>query len=162
MNPATPACLTSKSQTTIRSRNPSGWHTARFAGDHANRGVAHGIIGGPLALLSLAARRGIIADGQLAAISGICDWLRCWHTTDPAEPAWPYWISLPDWRDREHPRCCRSSAPRQDPCSGQRPAHQDSRHRRTHHVSTSALPGGKLTKRKGMSGVMCSPGCHPC
>lgn len=84
--------------------SPSGRHTTKFAGGHANLGVAHGI-GGPLALLSLAARRGIIADGQLAAISQICGWLRRWHTADPAQPAWPYWISLPAWRERALPQC---------------------------------------------------------
>jgi lantibiotic biosynthesis protein len=84
--------------------SPSGQYSARFEGGHANLGVAHGI-GGPLALLALAARRGIIAGGQQAAISRICGWLRRWHTADPAQPAWPYWISLPGWRQRDQPKC---------------------------------------------------------
>jgi hypothetical protein len=84
--------------------SPSGQRTAGFTGGHANLGIAHGI-GGPLALLALAARHGVIVDGQLAAVGRICTWLARWHSIDPAEPAWPYWITLPDYRDGHLPPC---------------------------------------------------------
>jgi hypothetical protein len=84
--------------------SPAGQRTAGFAGGHANLGIAHGI-GGPLALLALAARHGVIVDGQLAAIGRICTWLARWHSSDPAEPAWPYWLTLPDYRDGHLPHC---------------------------------------------------------
>ncbi|TMR87855.1 lanthionine synthetase C family protein, partial [Nonomuraea basaltis] len=54
-------------------------------GGHANNGVAHGICG-PLALLSLAARRGILAEGQLEAIDAFATWLE--------EFGGFYWITL--------------------------------------------------------------------
>jgi lantibiotic biosynthesis protein len=72
-------------------------------GGHSNNGMAHGITG-PLALLALAARAGIIVDGQLGAIQ-VCDsWLKehggfYWTTASnirdplpppPARPSWCY------------------------------------------------------------------------
>jgi hypothetical protein len=83
---------------------PSGRRTPAFAGGHANLGVAHGI-GGPLALLALAARYGATVDGQLAAITRICAWLSGWHTSDPAQPAWPYWITTAGYQDGQRPAC---------------------------------------------------------
>jgi hypothetical protein len=81
---------------------PSGRRTTAFPAGHANLGVAHGI-GGPLALLALTARQGITVGGQLAAITRICAWLCGWHTSDPAQPAWPYWIT-PGYQS-EQPAC---------------------------------------------------------
>lgn len=72
-------------------------------GGHGNNGVAHGIAG-PLALLSLAARRGIQVADQTEAIEAFADWLDrfgafYWITLDhleadeppPAPPLRPSW-----------------------------------------------------------------------
>ena len=71
---------------------PSGRTSPQFPQGHANNGVAHGI-GGPLAVLSLAARRGITVDGHLDAIARILGWLGQWQQDGPAGPWWPYWIT---------------------------------------------------------------------
>lgn len=71
---------------------PSGTISPEYPEGHANNGVAHGI-GGPLAVLSLAARRGITVDGHLDAITGILTWLDHWQQDGPAGPWWPYWIT---------------------------------------------------------------------
>ncbi|MET8160342.1 lanthionine synthetase C family protein [Sphaerisporangium sp. NPDC005289] len=75
-----------------------------IAGGHANNGVAHGIAG-PLALLSLAARRGVLVEGQTGAIETFTAWLEefgsfYWITLDlladepqqapPLRPSWCY------------------------------------------------------------------------
>jgi hypothetical protein len=73
---------------------PSGRESGRFAGGHSNSGVAHGI-GGPLALLALAAQRGVTVDGHLEAISRICAWLDRWRTDTGTGPVWPYWVNRP-------------------------------------------------------------------
>ncbi|MGH3852526.1 MAG: hypothetical protein ACRDR6_03320 [Pseudonocardiaceae bacterium] len=49
---------------------PSGQPPGAFLDGHADLGMAHGI-SGPLALLSLAMRHGIIVDGQVAAIDDL-------------------------------------------------------------------------------------------
>ncbi|MFD8780980.1 lanthionine synthetase C family protein [Kitasatospora sp. NPDC059599] len=67
---------------------PSGTPDERFPGGHANSGLAHGIVG-PLALLSLALRRGIEVDGQRESIHTILVWLGRWRDGH----AWPYWIT---------------------------------------------------------------------
>ncbi|MFE0150164.1 lanthionine synthetase LanC family protein [Nonomuraea sp. NPDC059007] len=79
-------------------------HDAVALGGHGNNGVAHGIAG-PLALLSLAARRGIHVDGQREAITTFSTWLEqfgsfYWITFDqltadkplppPLRPSWCY------------------------------------------------------------------------
>ncbi|MFC8852478.1 lanthionine synthetase C family protein [Streptomyces sp. NPDC057144] len=71
---------------------PSGTISPEYPEGHANNGVAHGI-GGPLAVLSLAARRGIAVDGHLDAITRILTWLDHWQQNGPAGPWWPYWIT---------------------------------------------------------------------
>jgi lantibiotic biosynthesis protein len=76
---------------------PHGQPDDRFPGGHANAGVAHGI-GGPLALLALAARAGITVPGQQEAIAGICAWLDQWRADTPGGPVWPYWITLDQHR----------------------------------------------------------------
>ncbi|MFI6396200.1 lanthionine synthetase LanC family protein [Nonomuraea sp. NPDC050540] len=74
-------------------------------GGHGNNGMAHGIAG-PLALLALAARRGIHVDGQREAITTFVTWLEqfgsfYWITFDqltadepalasPLRPSWCY------------------------------------------------------------------------
>jgi hypothetical protein len=76
---------------------PSGRHSERWAGGHANLGVAHGIAG-PLALLSTALQHDVTVPGHREAISRICAWLDQWCA--PASSAWPYWISRPGYRSR--------------------------------------------------------------
>ncbi|MFJ8953509.1 lanthionine synthetase C family protein [Streptomyces sp. NPDC102381] len=71
---------------------PSGTISPEYPEGHANNGVAHGI-GGPLAVLSLAARRGVTVDGHLDAITRILTWLDHWQQDGPAGPWWPYWIT---------------------------------------------------------------------
>jgi hypothetical protein len=108
----------------IRSHDESvpGWWTgngptdhpdADWPGGHGNLGMAHGI-GGPLALLSTAMRRGITVSGQATAINTIGQWLdqrragtgnRAWwpglisrreldcrhsHPAGPQRPSWCY------------------------------------------------------------------------
>ncbi|MFD3511949.1 lanthionine synthetase C family protein [Streptomyces sp. NPDC058657] len=63
-----------------------------FTEGHANNGLAHGITG-PLALLSLAALRGITVEGHTEAIGRICSWLDQWQQHTPAGHWWPYWIT---------------------------------------------------------------------
>ncbi|MFE9766626.1 lanthionine synthetase C family protein [Streptomyces sp. NPDC005808] len=69
----------------------------RFPGGHANTGMAHGI-GGVLALLALAARKGIATDGQHAALRTILAWLDRWQEETASGPAWPYWITRGELR----------------------------------------------------------------
>ncbi|MFI6287404.1 lanthionine synthetase C family protein [Streptomyces sp. NPDC051018] len=74
---------------------PSGNPDDRFPRGHANNGMAHGI-GGVLALLALAARRGTVVDGHHAALRTILAWLDRWETGHG--PAWPYWITRDELR----------------------------------------------------------------
>lgn len=57
---------------------PSGSPDERFPGGHANTGMAHGI-GGVLAHLALAARKGTVTDGQREALRAILAWLDHWQ-----------------------------------------------------------------------------------
>jgi hypothetical protein len=81
-----------------------GWWTSdnpnirtRLDGGHANFGMAHGIA--PLALLSLAMRRGITVAGQAEAIDRICAWLDTWRQPGRNGPWWPRWITMADLHD---------------------------------------------------------------
>ena len=76
---------------------PNGELDNRYPTGHANAGVAHGI-GGPLALLALAARAGITVPGQLEAIATICAWLDHWRVDTSTGPVWPYWITRDEHR----------------------------------------------------------------
>lgn len=76
---------------------PSGESSPDYPEGHANNGVAHGI-GGPLAVLSLAARRGVTVDGHHDAITRILAWLDHWQQDGPAGPWWPYWITREQMR----------------------------------------------------------------
>lgn len=71
---------------------PSGKTSPEYPEGHANNAVAHGI-SGPLAVLSLAARRGVTVDGHLTAITRILAWLDDWQQESPTGPWWPYWIT---------------------------------------------------------------------
>jgi membrane-associated phospholipid phosphatase len=76
---------------------PGGRPSGSFPGGHANTGLAHGIAG-PLALLSLAMRDGVVVDGQDEAIFRICAWLDRWRQDGDFGPWWPYWITRPQLR----------------------------------------------------------------
>ncbi|WBC08876.1 lanthionine synthetase C family protein [Micromonospora sp. WMMA1947] len=80
---------------------PNGRADTRFLGGHGNNGLAHGIAG-PLALLALAARQGVVVPGQLAAIATVCSWLDRWRSDTGAGPIWPYWITRAQLR-ADHP-----------------------------------------------------------
>ena len=95
---------------------PSGRDSQRFPAGHGNCGVAHGI-GGPLALLALAARRGVTVDGHPEAIGRICTWLDRWRTDTDSGPVWPYWVThaqlrvrQPDGSPRQRPSWCYGTA----------------------------------------------------
>ncbi|MEU6720200.1 lanthionine synthetase C family protein [Nonomuraea sp. NPDC046802] len=78
-----------------------GWWTLSSArrgtdappGGHSNHGMAHGIAG-PLALLSLTARAGLMLPGQLEAIGRICGWLDQWQHDHLGAPWWPETTTL--------------------------------------------------------------------
>lgn len=73
-----------------------------FPGGHANNGLAHGI-GGVLALLALALRRGAAVDGHTEAIERIWAWLDRWRRESDCGPWWPYWITRAELRgEREN------------------------------------------------------------
>ncbi|WP_285783160.1 lanthionine synthetase C family protein [Microbispora sp. NBRC 16548] len=74
---------------------PSGRPDAAFPGGHGNNGMAHGI-GGPLALLALAALRGITVNGHTEAITRVLAWLDHWSTNTGTGAAWPYYITRPE------------------------------------------------------------------
>ena len=61
---------------------------------HANIGLAHGIAG-PLALLSLAWRRGARVEGQQEAVAHLARWLLDRTRTDAAGPWWPTCVQRP-------------------------------------------------------------------
>ncbi|WP_225991307.1 lanthionine synthetase C family protein [Actinomadura montaniterrae] len=88
---------------------PGGRPSGNFPGGHANTGMAHGIAG-PLALLSLAMRDGVVVDGQDEAISRICAWLDRWRQDGDFGPWWPYWITRPQLRG-ESPVVAQPSRP---------------------------------------------------
>jgi lantibiotic biosynthesis protein len=80
------------------SRNaPSDRPSPQWPGGHGNLGLAHGIAG-PLALLSIAMRRGVTVDGQADAISRIGAWLAQWRISTGPQAWWPGVISAPEWR----------------------------------------------------------------
>lgn len=64
-----------------------------FAAGEANFGMAHGC-SGPLALLALAMRQGVVVEGHATAIDRICRWLDDWRQQDPAGPWWPERITV--------------------------------------------------------------------
>ncbi len=87
---------------------PTGQATPDYPGGHGNFGMAHGIAG-PLALLSLALRLGIVVDGHTDAITRICAWIDTWEQDHPAGPWWPGTIT----QDEVHIGRARQAGPRQ-------------------------------------------------
>ncbi|MFF6955609.1 lanthionine synthetase LanC family protein [Streptomyces sp. NPDC008317] len=77
---------------------PSGRPDQRFPGGHANSGMAHGI-GGVVALLALAARRGNTVVGHHDAIRTILAWLDRWQEETGPGVAWPYWVTRAELRE---------------------------------------------------------------
>ncbi|MCY9785200.1 lanthionine synthetase C family protein [Nocardiopsis sp. EMB25] len=84
---------------------PPGWWTEQsphsrvepqFPGGHLNMGMAHGIAA-PLAVLSLAALRGVTVDGHVEAIERICSVLDTCRHTGPAGVWWPYYLTPERW-----------------------------------------------------------------
>ncbi|GAA2812638.1 lanthionine synthetase C family protein [Saccharopolyspora taberi] len=69
-----------------------GRQSPDWQGGHGNLGIAHGIAG-PLALLSIAMRRGITVDGQAEAMNRICQWLDRWRCGTAHRAWWPGVIS---------------------------------------------------------------------
>ncbi len=95
---------------------PSGRKSKRFPAGHGNCGVAHGIAG-PLALLALAARRGVTVYGHREGIGRICAWLDRWRTDTASGPVWPYWVTHSQLRagqpvgwQRQRPSWCYGTA----------------------------------------------------
>ena len=74
---------------------PTGRPSPDYPAGHANSGMSHGIAG-PLALLSLALRRGVVVDGHTDAITRICTWLDAWQQQHPCGPWWPGILTLDD------------------------------------------------------------------
>jgi lantibiotic biosynthesis protein len=68
-----------------------------FTHGYADFGMAHGI-SGPLALLALAMRDGVIVDGHADAIGRICSWLDRWRQPGESGPWWPERLTLPELR----------------------------------------------------------------
>ncbi len=63
-----------------------------WQGGHGNLGIAHGIAG-PLALLSIAMRRGVTVEGDADAMDRICRWLDRWRCGTDHRAWWPGAIS---------------------------------------------------------------------
>ncbi|WP_322754910.1 lanthionine synthetase C family protein [Frankia sp. Cas3] len=94
--------------------DPHRRQSSAFRGGHANHSISHGICG-PLALLSLAARRGTLVDGQLDAIGSVCDWLDAWRQDGPAGPWWPEHLAVDELRTG---RCVQTRPARPSWCYG--------------------------------------------
>lgn len=76
---------------------PGGTASEAFPGGHGNNGMAHGV-GGPLALLALALRRGVTVDGQVEAIGRIRGWLDDHSLPGTGGLRWPYWVTRAELR----------------------------------------------------------------
>ncbi|MDG4787152.1 lanthionine synthetase C family protein [Micromonospora sp. WMMD1102] len=74
------------------SGSPDVRQLPRWADGHAGFGMAHGVTG-PLALLSVTMRGGVVVDGQTEAILTICGWLDRWRTGHGRNAWWPEAIS---------------------------------------------------------------------
>lgn len=79
---------------------PTGRTSPDFPAGHGNFGMAHGIAG-PLALLALAMRHGLVVTGHADAIEAICAWLDEWRQDGENGPWWPEWVAGDELRDRQ-------------------------------------------------------------
>ncbi|ONK13299.1 lanthionine synthetase C family protein [Streptomyces sp. MP131-18] len=79
---------------------PTGRPLPVFPGGHGNFGIAHGITG-PLALLSLALRSGLVVEDHAGAIGRICTWLDTWRQDHPFGPWWPETITRDEVRNQK-------------------------------------------------------------
>jgi hypothetical protein len=77
--------------------SPDRRQPQRWDGGHAGFGMAHGIAG-PLALLSVAMRRGIIVNRHGDAIHTICAWLDRWQQSHAERAWWPEVIDRDEMR----------------------------------------------------------------
>lgn len=77
---------------------PAAQSSPAFPRGHGNFGMAHGIAG-PLALLALAKKQGVVVAEHDAAIGAICTWLDEWRHDDGRGPWWPEWITEAELRD---------------------------------------------------------------
>jgi hypothetical protein len=117
---------------TVRGRMLPGWWTGNgptdqpspsFPGGHGNLGLAHGITG-PLALLALAAARGVTVPGQAGAIVRIGEWADRWRPDRGRRAWWPPWVT---WHDLHVGRTTTPAPSRPSWCygtPGQARAHQ--------------------------------------
>ncbi|CRK59226.1 Lanthionine biosynthesis cyclase LanC [Alloactinosynnema sp. L-07] len=71
---------------------PYGRRSHDYSDGHGNFGVAHGIAG-PLALLAIAIREGVVVRGHIAAINRILTWLDTWQQRTPTGTWWPRTIT---------------------------------------------------------------------
>ncbi len=86
---------------------PATGSRARSAsGGHGNLSMAHGI-SGPLALLSLAIKRGVTVPGQIDAIKRICAWMDAWRQDGDGGAWWPEIVTRQDVDDG----CTRQARP---------------------------------------------------
>lgn len=77
---------------------PTGLASPDFPAGHGNFGMAHGI-SGPLALLALAMRQGVVVAEHAEAIAAICAWLDDWRQDSKSGQWWPEWITGEELRD---------------------------------------------------------------
>lgn len=76
-------------------RPPSGRRARTTTGGHSDQGIAHGI-GGPLALLALAARARVTVPGHAEALARICAWFDRWRQDHSAGLWWPEVLTRED------------------------------------------------------------------
>lgn len=80
----------------------TGTVTADFPGGHGNLALSHGI-SAPLAVLSLALRRGVVVDGHHEAIHRILAWLDAWRQRDASGSWWPGFVTPEHVKSRTVP-----------------------------------------------------------
>lgn len=76
---------------------PDLWLAAPDGGTYAHPGLAHGVAG-PLALLALAARRGVTVPRQEEAVAALARWLLDARVRDARGPSWPRRVPGPGAR----------------------------------------------------------------
>ncbi|KPI02186.1 Lanthionine synthetase C family protein [Actinobacteria bacterium OK074] len=79
------------------SDGPGGGPVEELPYGHGNFGLAHGVAG-PIALLALSARAGMVVPGQHEALSHACRLLQQWSSRTPSgAAAWPETITPDGW-----------------------------------------------------------------